>query len=78
MAEQRALRAKREELGLRQEDMAQKLGISKSYYCMLENGERRLSLELARKCARILGTTLDAVFLSPEVHETRTREASAS
>lgn len=62
----------RTEKGIRAEDMAQHLGISKSYYSMLENGHRPLKLEHAQAIARLLGVTLDDLFLSPEVHKTGT------
>lgn len=60
------------EKGIRAEDIANRLGISKSYYSMLENGHRPLKLEHAQEIARALGVTLDALFLAPPVHETGT------
>ena len=57
---------KREELTLRewlialrgnetQEQIAKKCGISQNYYCWIELGERRPSVETAKKIAETLG-----------------------
>ena len=50
------LREKREKLKLTQTDVAEKLCIGESYYCMIENGERKkkLDIELAVKLSEIL------------------------
>ena len=37
----------REKKELTQQDMAQKLDISESYYCQIENGERKKELNLS-------------------------------
>lgn len=42
--------------------MANKLGISKTYYWQLEYGERRLLYSLAEKMAKILGCSTDDLF----------------
>lgn len=53
----------REKAGLTQLDMAQKLGISESYYCQLENGKRKMSLDNALKISAILRKTPNEIFL---------------
>lgn len=44
--------------------MSEKLGISKPFYCQLENRTRRLSYEMAIKIAAIFKLKPDAVFYS--------------
>ncbi len=57
------LKTSRENAGLTQAQMAEKLNISESYYCQLENGTRRMSLDNAVKISSILKTTLNDIFL---------------
>ena len=44
------------------QDMANKLGISKSFYWQIENNKRRLSYETALKIAEIFKTKPDIIF----------------
>lgn len=54
------LRQARQEAGLRQADLAMRLGVPQSYVSKYETGERRLdALELRRVCLA-LGTSLTA------------------
>lgn len=50
----------RNEYGLSQQDVAQKLGISRQYYQMIENGERQkhLALPLASSIATLYGISV--------------------
>ena len=43
-------------------DMAEKLGISKTFYWQIENEKRRLSYNMAIKIAEIFKTTPDKIF----------------
>ena len=43
-------------------DMAEKLGINKPFYCQIENQKRRLSYEMAVKIAAIFKKKPDAIF----------------
>ncbi|MBQ1281475.1 MAG: helix-turn-helix transcriptional regulator [Oscillospiraceae bacterium] len=36
-------------------EVGDRAGISESFYCMIENGERRPSVETAKKIASVLG-----------------------
>ncbi len=56
------LREVRRNKGLTQREMAEKLKISKSYYCLIEKGKRGLSLELALKIAEILQKSIEELF----------------
>ena len=58
------LRLFREQAGYTQLEMSKLMGISESYYCQLENGVRRMSLDNARKAAIILNKTLDDIFFA--------------
>lgn len=42
--------------------MSEKLGISKPFYCQLENNKRRLSYEMAIKISAIFKLHPDSVF----------------
>lgn len=43
-------------------EMAEKLGISKPFYCQIENGKRRLTYEMAVKISAIFKKKPDAIF----------------
>ncbi|MDF9866836.1 putative transcriptional regulator [Bacilli bacterium PM5-3] len=45
------------------DELAKKLGISKSYLSLIEKGSRKLSYDLAVKIAEYLETTPDELFL---------------
>lgn len=45
-----------------QSDIAKTLGISKCYLSLLENGKRRMSLDIAQKLASIYGVTIDEIY----------------
>jgi DNA-binding XRE family transcriptional regulator len=53
----------REEANLTQKQVAEKLGVSESYYCQLENNKRRMSLKVALDIASILKKTPNDIFL---------------
>jgi putative transcriptional regulator len=57
------MKSYRKEKGLTLEQLAKKLGISKSYLSMIENGTRRLSYEMAVQIANNLEKTPDEIFL---------------
>lgn len=47
--------------------MAEKLGISKAFYCQVENGVRRLSYDMAVRIASIFGLKPDDIFLDDHI-----------
>ena len=53
----------REEASLTQKQIAEKLGVSESYYCQLENNKRRMPLQLALDVSTILKKTPNDIFL---------------
>jgi len=53
----------REEAGLTQKQIAEKLGVSESYYCQLENNKRRMPLQLALDVSAIRKKTPNDIFL---------------
>ncbi len=57
------LRGYREKVGLTQEDIAEKLGISQNYYADIENGKRQadMNLSLAAKLADFFNIPLSAI-----------------
>jgi putative transcriptional regulator len=48
--------------GLRQEDLAQRVGVSRQTIISIENGRYNPSLELAWKLSKELGTTIEDLF----------------
>ena len=56
------LRARRLELGLSQQELADRVGCSRQTVILLEQERYVPSLALAMKVARVFGTTVDDVF----------------
>jgi len=48
--------------GLRQEDLADRVGVSRQTIISIENGRYNPSLELAWKLSRSLGVTIEELF----------------
>ena len=57
------VRALRKELGLSQEELGKRCGVSRQTINAIENQKYDPSLPLAFQLARILGTTVAALFL---------------
>ena len=56
------------ETGLRPKDMANKLGITKSYYSMIKNNVRPISKEVAIKIHEVFKVPLEEIFFTCEVN----------
>ena len=56
-----ALRAIREALGIRQDALAHRVGVSKSQLSKVESGANGASPEVVRKLAGELGVSIDAI-----------------
>ncbi|HPU02148.1 MAG: helix-turn-helix transcriptional regulator [Firmicutes bacterium] len=56
------IRELRKELGLRQEDLARKAGVTRQTINAIENNKYNPTLILAMKLARILKTTVENLF----------------
>ena len=56
----------RKEYGLRQEDMANKLGVSRQTIIAIENDKYNPTLELAMKIARLLDRRGEDIFTLPD------------
>jgi transcriptional regulator with XRE-family HTH domain len=69
------LKSARSGLGLTQAQAAARLGVSQSYFAMLETGTRRLTPALARRAVRVFGLTPTALL--PHDVETRSRRTKA-
>lgn len=46
-------------------EIAERIGISQSYYCLLENNKRRLFYDTAKKIAKIFNLKPDDIFYIP-------------
>ncbi|KUG04878.1 transcriptional regulator, pbsx family [hydrocarbon metagenome] len=53
----------RKNKGLRQEDLASELGVSRQTIIAIENDKYNPSLELAMKMAKLLNTTVEELFI---------------
>lgn len=60
------IRKLRRERGLRQEDLAQILGVTRQTIIAIENDKYNPTLELAMKIARFLETPVEEIFLLEE------------
>jgi transcriptional regulator with XRE-family HTH domain len=58
------LKKMREEKGLSMQDVADKIGISRQYYQMIENGERqrKMDITLVKSIANIFNVTLETII----------------
>ncbi len=56
----------RKEQGLRQEDFARELGVSRQTIIAIENGRYYPTLGLALRMAKFLGVTVEDLFLDAE------------
>ena len=54
-----AIKQKREQLGMTQQDLAERLFVSRQTVCRWENGSRCPDLVMAKKIAMVLGISLD-------------------
>lgn len=55
------LRELRTEKGLTQLEVARFIGTSKSYYCMMESGSRKVPLDKAFKLAQLFGREVGSI-----------------
>lgn len=55
----RAIRSARENKGLIQAHVAEELGVSRSYYAMIENGDREIYFTLAINICRVLNVDIN-------------------
>ncbi len=56
----------RKEKGIRQEDFAKEMGVSRQTISSLENGRYNPSIMLAYKIAKFFGMTIEEVFIFEE------------
>lgn len=56
----------RKQAGLRQEDLAQEMGVTRQTIIAIENNKYNPTLELAMKLARRLGLHVDEIFYLDE------------
>ena len=53
----------RKKQGMRQEDLAAQLGVSRQTIIAIENNKYNPTLELAMKVSRLLGTSIEDLFI---------------
>ena len=59
----------RKDRGIRQEEFAKSMGVSRQTISSLENGRYNPSIELAYKIAKHFGMTIEEVFIFEESNE---------
>lgn len=59
------IKERREELGMSQKDLAEKVGISQSFLCDIEQGRSKPSIDTALKIAEVLNIS-DVKFFGTE------------
>ena len=64
-----AIKKKRESLGLTQQELAEKLFVSRQTVCRWENGSRCPDLVMAKKIALVLGISLDELIPKEAVQD---------
>ena len=64
-----AIKEKREKLGLTQQELAEKLYVSRQTVCRWENGTRCPDLIMSKKIALVLGISLDELVPSEAVRD---------
>lgn len=64
MANRDWLKELRRRLGMTQKAVADRFGMSQSYYCLIESGKRgsKLCLKTARKLAEIFNISIEEIF----------------
>ncbi len=60
------IRERRKALGMRQEDLAEKLGVTRQTINAIENNKYNPTLELAMKAARLLKAPVESIFHLPD------------
>lgn len=61
----------RKELGMTQQEMAEKIGISRSALVKIENSQRAISLEEGKAISKVLGISLDTLLAEEEESASR-------
>lgn len=64
---QNRVRELRTAAGLRQEDLAERVSVSRQTIISIEGGRYNPSLELAWRLSRVLGTSIEELFTFEEV-----------
>lgn len=57
------IKQRREELGLTQKQLAEKLNLSETYLNKIENEKKKVHVVLAIRIARALNSTVEEIFL---------------
>ena len=63
------IREGREKMGLTQEELAEKVGVSKQHICRIETGYRTCSYDLLLKISDVLGASTDYLLRGEEKKE---------
>ena len=60
------LRQRREQVGISQEELASRAGLHRTYVSLIERGQRTASIEVVRKVALALETSMTALIAATE------------
>jgi Predicted transcriptional regulators len=72
------LKKLREDRGLSQQDVAEKLAVSRQYYSLIENGDRQpnMDITLGAKLASALGVSMQAIITAETDYISSRQEAN--
>lgn len=71
------LRKLRNIKGLSQTEIANILGLTSQHYCMIENGKRGVSLELAKKISDFYGLPIEEIFFENQLNVSLSQKSTA-
>lgn len=59
----------RKERNMTQQEIADLLGITRSFYGMIETGDRNPTLDLAKRIAELFNVNIEEIFFDQKCHE---------
>jgi CheY-like chemotaxis protein len=71
-----SVKTRRSQLGISQEELAERADLHRTYICDVEHGARNVSLESIEKLARALKISVSTLFLQPEFPGRQSRTAT--
>ena len=77
MMMENSIKSMRKSMGLRQEDMANQLGVTRQTIIAIENNKYNPTLELAMKIAKLLQNSVEDIFILEDQVPLQMRSAKA-
>ena len=61
MATGETVKTLRQRIGLTQEELGERVGVTKAFICQIENDDRSPTIKVAKRIADVLGCTVDTL-----------------